>query len=103
MALSSTRVIRVEWSSPNGSCQCRYPQDDLQLPRGSQGGSPRSAGGSDPSSFQTSPCALCPGMYNILCASFQSEVPLDSSILTMLISDWDTSCIVMGGTSFISN
>ena len=63
MALASTNVHVVEQAPQNGCCQCLCPQDELKLPPASPGGSPRSAGGSDPGFFQITASALGPGDF----------------------------------------
>ena len=61
-------------SSPNSCCQCLCPQGELQLPPASLRGSPRSAGGSNPGSFQITASVLGPRACEILCVPFKSEV-----------------------------
>ena len=50
----------------------------------SPGGSPRSAGGSDPGSFQITASALSPGVCEILCVPFESGVSISHSPLPLL-------------------
>ena len=52
MVLASTSVLVVKQAPHNDCCQCLCPQGGSQLPPVSPGGSPRSASGSDPGSFQ---------------------------------------------------
>ena len=81
MALASTIVFVVEQSSQNGCPQCLCLQGELQLPPASPGGSPRSAGGSDPGSFQITASSMGPGVCEILCAPFESGVSISLSPL----------------------
>ena len=55
---------------------CVYVPGEYQLPSAFPGGSPRSASGSVPGSFQISASALGPRAYNILYAHFKREVSL---------------------------
>ena len=71
MALASTSVYVVEGAPQNGR-QCLCPQGELQLPPASLGDSPRSAGRSDPSSFQITASALGPVVCVALCAPFKT-------------------------------
>ena len=82
MALASTRVHMVDRAPQNGCCQCLCPQDELQLPPASPGDSPRSAGRSDPGSFQIT-AALHPGVCEILCEPFKSGVSISHSPLSL--------------------
>ena len=83
MALASTSVLVVENAPQNGRFQQLYPEGKLQLPPDSLGYSPRSAGGSDPGSFQITSSALGPGACEILCASFESRVSISYSPLAL--------------------
>ena len=51
-----------------------YPQGELHLPTASLRGSPRSAGGSHPGSFQITASALGLRVCEILCAPFKNRV-----------------------------
>ena len=84
MALASTSVHVVERAPQNGCHQCLCPQGELQFPPASLGGSPRSAGGSDPGSFQTTASALGPRAYEILCAPFKSGISISHIPLGLL-------------------
>ena len=70
-------------SSPNGCHQCLCPQGELQWPSASPGSSPRSAGGSDPGSFQITASALGPGVCEIFCVPFNDGVSISYSPLTL--------------------
>ena len=59
MELASTSVHVVERAPKNGCCQRLCPQGMLLLPPASLGGSPISATGSDPVSFQITVSATC--------------------------------------------
>ena len=67
MSLASTHVPMVGHTPHNGCCQCLCPQGELQLPPASPKGSPRSAGRSDPGSFQMTASALVARACEILC------------------------------------
>ena len=84
MVLASTTVHIVEGASKNGCCLCLCPQGALQLPPVSPGDSPRSACRSDPSSCQITAFALGPGVCDILCVPFKSEVSVSPSLLGLL-------------------
>ena len=84
MALTSTSVLMVEQDCQNGDCQRLCPQDELQLPPASLGGSLRSAGGCDPGFFQITASAMGPGMCEILCAPCKSGVSISHSPLALL-------------------
>ena len=72
MALTSTSVHVVEQAPQNSCCQHLRPQGELQLPPASLGDSPKSAGRSDPSSFQIAASTLGPVVCEILCVPFKS-------------------------------
>ena len=74
MVLTSTSVPTIELAARNGCHQRLCPQGELQLPPASPRDSPRSAGRSDPGSFQITASALGPGACEILRASFKAEV-----------------------------
>lgn len=63
-------------SPQNVYCRCLCPQDESQLSSSSLGGSPRSARESDSSFFQITASALSPGVYEILCAPFNSGISI---------------------------
>lgn len=67
MSPTSTSVLVVECAPPDGCCQCLWPQGEPQLPSASLGGSLRSVGMSDSSSFQIIATALGPGMCEFVC------------------------------------
>lgn len=69
----------VEWVPQNGYCRCLCPQDESQLSSSSLGGSPGSARESDSSFFQITASALSPGVYEILCAPFNSGISISHS------------------------
>ena len=73
MVLANTSVHVVEQAPQNGCYQNLCPQDDSSCLRVSLGDSPRSAGGSDPGSFQITTSALAPWACEILCASFKKR------------------------------
>lgn len=58
MVLSSTSVLVVEWAYQNCCHKCLCPQEEHWLPSASPGDSPRSAGVSDPDSFQITTSVL---------------------------------------------
>ena len=66
MVLAHTNVLVVEQAPQDGCQQHLCPQDETQLPPASLGGSPRSAGGFDPGSFQISASALGPRACELL-------------------------------------
>ena len=73
MVLANTSVHVVEQAPQNGCYQNLCPQDDSSCLHVSLGDSPRSAGGSDPGSFQITASALAPWACEILCASFKKR------------------------------
>ena len=74
---------RGRTSPQNGFHQCLCPQGELKLPLASPGDSPKSAGCSDPGSFQIIASALCPGVCEILCAPFKNRVSIFHSTLAL--------------------
>ena len=62
MTLANTSVLVVAWTPQNSCHQCLCFQGEFQFPPVSLGGSPRSAHGSDPGSFQISVTVLGPGV-----------------------------------------
>lgn len=58
MTLASTSVHVVGGAHQMAATTCLYPQNDLQVSPDSLGGSPRTAGESDPGSFQVTTSAL---------------------------------------------
>ena len=84
MVLASTGVLMVEQAPQNDCCQCLCPQSELQFPPTSPGGSLRSAGGSDPGSFQITAIALHLGACEILCAPLKSGLSISHSPLALL-------------------
>ena len=73
MVLARTSVHVVEQAPQNGCYQNLCPQGDSSCLHVSLGDSPRSAGGSDPGSFQITASALAPWACEILCASFKKK------------------------------
>ena len=73
MVLARTSVHVVEQAPQNGCYQNLCPQGDSSCLHVSLGDSPRSAGGSDPGSFQITTSALAPWACEILCASFKKK------------------------------
>ena len=65
MVLVSTSVLVVEQVPQNGCHQCLCLKEEHQLPPASLKGSPRSAGRSDPGSFQITASALGPRAFEI--------------------------------------
>ena len=83
MVLASTNVLVVEQAPPNGYHQCLCSQGKLHLPPASLEGSPKSAGGSDPGSFQITASVLGLGAAEILCAPFKSGGSISYSPLAL--------------------
>lgn len=83
MALASTSILMIEAAPQNGRDQYLYFQGEFQLPPTSPGGSPRSAGMSDPGSFQIIVSALGPRACEILCAPFKSTVSIMHSTVSL--------------------
>ena len=75
MMLASTRVHVVERALKNGCGQCLCPQHELHFTPASPGDSPRSAGRSDPGSFQITTSALGPGACDIFWVSISHSSP----------------------------
>ena len=80
MAFASTSVPMVEGAPQNGCFQFLYPHCELQLPPASPGDSPRSAGRSNPGSFQIAAFSLGPGVCVVLCASFKSGISFPTAL-----------------------
>ena len=74
MVPANTNVHMVEGAPKNGCHQCLWPQGELQLPPASLGDSPRPTGRSVPGSYQVMAFILGPGVCEIFCALFKSEV-----------------------------
>ena len=72
---SSSQVAATSVCNPRVSSRC-HPA--------SLGGSPRSAGGSDPGSFQITASVLGPRACKMLCAPFKSGVSISHSPLALL-------------------
>ena len=83
MAFVSTSVLVVEHIPHNGCYQCLCPQSELQLLPVSLGGSPRSAGGSDPGTFQITASSLGLGACEILCVPLKSGLSISYSPLAL--------------------
>ena len=83
MAPTSTSVLVVGQGPPNGFLQCLSPQGESQMPPDTPRGSPRSACGSDPDSFQIIASALGLGVCEILCSPFKSGVSISPSPLAL--------------------
>ena len=87
----------VEQASRNACHKCLFPLDELHLAPASQGGSPRSAGGSNQGSFWITALALRPRTYEVLCAPFKNGVSFpqrsDSSECTLC---WPSRANVVG-------
>ena len=81
MVPPSTSVHVVEGAPKDSCCQCLCPQGELQLPPASLGDSPRSAGRSDPGSYQMFAFALGPKACEILCVPLKSKVSISPSSL----------------------
>ena len=79
MAFACTSVHVVEGPPRNGCFQGLCPQWESQLPPSFLGGSPRSAGGSDPGSFHITASALGPRACEILSAPFKCGVSISHS------------------------
>ena len=79
MALTSARVLMVEQTPQNGYCQCLCPQVELQFPPASLGGSPRSAGGSDPGSFQITALPWVSERVRLCVCSLRVEFPFPTA------------------------
>ena len=84
MAFASTSVHVAEQALKNGCRQCLFPQGDLQLSPASPGDSPRSAGRSDPGSFQITASSLGPRACEILYVPFKSLVSISHNPLGLL-------------------
>ena len=82
MALASGSVM-VEQASRNACHKCLFPLDELHLAPASQGGSPRSAGGSNQGSFWITALALRPRTYEVLCHPLRMEF-ISHSTLALL-------------------
>ena len=74
MALASSSVLTVEQAQSDVCCLHLCPQDESQLPPASPGGSPRSANGSDPGSFQITASVLDLRVCWILHVHFKNEI-----------------------------
>ena len=72
MVFASSSVLMVEGAPPSGGARV-CAQDELQLPPASPRDSPRSAGGSDPGSFEITASALGPGAGETLHVCCKSE------------------------------
>ena len=83
VAPASTSVHVVERAPPNGCLQCLCPHGESQMPPNPPRGSPRSACGSDPGSFQITASALGSGVCAILCVPFKSGVSVSHSPLAL--------------------
>ena len=81
MALVSHGALVVEWAPYKGCHQCLCPHSELQLPPASPRDLSRSAGRSDPGSFQIAASALGPGACEILCTPFTSGLSISHSPL----------------------
>ena len=71
--LANNSVYKIEQAPQNDCHQCLCPQGECQLPPASLGDSSRSAGGSDPGSFQITVSALVSGVCEILCVPLRVE------------------------------
>lgn len=68
LANVSVHMVEHDRALKNGCSKYLFHKGELLLPLASSGDSPRSANRCDPGSFQTTPSALGPEAYEILCA-----------------------------------
>ena len=102
MVLASTNVHVVEPALPQIWCQALCPQGGLQWPPPSTGDSLRSAGRSDPGSFQMTASALGCSAPEILCAPFKSGVSVPHSPLELLkVSSTGLQSLAFWGLVFL--
>ena len=89
MALASISFLMVERAPKFGCHRCLCPQGEFQLPPASLEGSPISAGGSDPGTFQITASALGPRACEFLCVPFKSGTSISYSLLALKLSPTD--------------
>ena len=90
-------VLVVGQAPPNGYQQHLCPQEVYQLLSASLGGSPKSANGSEPGSFEIPASQPSLGVCEILCVPFKSRVFVSYSPLALLCKlHWPSKPDVLG-------